>query len=176
PERVPTLRLGLPGRRPPAPHADPRERDGEHGRVRDRAAAERGEDDVAPAGRRRAPAVDRDPEQYDRRCRIAVPTRDLKAVKRLAFSVRSSSIRSRSWLRRSPSASRTESSTSATGSSKRASATDVSPWVSRRSATCSLRRPPQVLRSVVTGADLYRPRRIRSNSVAVNSGDPGVRS
>ena len=68
-----------------------------------------------------------------------------------AIDVRSSSIRSRKRERRSVSPSRTASTTFATSRSQARSRAS-SPADSSRSATCSDRRPPQMLRSVVTGS------------------------
>src|SRR5439155_18956099 len=64
-EGVPALGFRLARLGPPAPEADAGECAEQHRCVRDRAAAERDEDDVAPARRDRAPAVDADPEQDD---------------------------------------------------------------------------------------------------------------
>ena len=64
-EGVPALGLLLARPRTAAPHADPRRGPDEDGRVRECATAERGEHDVAPARRRRAPAGDRDRQEDD---------------------------------------------------------------------------------------------------------------
>ena len=66
-ERLPALGLGLAASRPAAPQRRLRSGDQERDGVRHRATAQRDEDDVAPAGRGRAPAVDAHPQEHHRR-------------------------------------------------------------------------------------------------------------
>ena len=102
----------------------------------------------------------------------SVPTFALNDVKCLLIAVRSSSIRSRKFESRSGPSSITPSTTRATAFSHGVSFSSSLPGPSSRSETFSLRSPPQVLRSVVTGVEVKTPRRIRSKSVAVNSNEP----
>ena len=102
----------------------------------------------------------------------SVPTFALNDVKCLLIDARSSSIRSRKRDRRSGPSSITPSTTWATAFSHGVRGSSLFPDASSRSETLSLRRPPQVARSVVTWVEVKMPRRIRSNSVAVNSNEP----
>ena len=84
----------------------------------------------------------------------AVPTADLNSVNRFEFSVRSSSIRSRNRESRSGPSWTSESTTDATGASNASTGDSTSASDNSRSATCWVRRPAQILRSVVTGVAL----------------------
>ncbi len=81
---------------------------------------------------------------------ISEPTADLNEVKRSELPVRSSSIRSRNFERRSGPSARIESITWATGASKASTGASTSPSESSRSATCCVFSPPQIFLSVVT--------------------------
>ncbi len=84
---------------------------------------------------------------------ISASTADLNEVKRSELAVRSSSIRSRKRESRSGPAARMLSTTCATGASNASTGASTSSSASSRSATCCVFSPPQIFRSVVTGAE-----------------------
>ncbi len=92
-------------------------------------------------------------ERNQARLPTSTPIFDLNEVKRGAMLVRSASMRSRNRESTSLPPPRTPSTTDATSRSHGVSAIDESPGLSSRSVICSLRSPPQTLRSVVVGFD-----------------------
>ena len=85
------------------------------------------------------------------RPRSRSPTAALNAVKRLLFAVRSSSIRSRNFDSRSGAVGDDRVDDLGDRPLERLEGLDVA-GESSRSATCCVRRPPQIFCSVVTGS------------------------